>query len=71
MKLAAYNVESLFARPRAMNLSTWSQGKPVLEDFKNLNELIQEPVYTDKIKAKLLKIMEEQETPPNLVYLGV
>ena len=30
-----------------MNLDTWTDDKKVLEDFKRLNEQIQEPIYTD------------------------
>ena len=40
MRLAAYNVENLFDRAKAMNLATWSQGRPVLEAFARLNALL-------------------------------
>jgi len=33
----------------------------VLEDFKRLNELSQEPVYSDEIKSELLDIMERHK----------
>ncbi|MBM3155678.1 MAG: endonuclease/exonuclease/phosphatase family protein [Chloroflexi bacterium] len=57
MRLATFNVENMFERAKAMNLDTWADGKTVLEDFKQLNELIQEPKYTEEIKSKLLEIM--------------
>lgn len=57
MRLATYNVENMFERAKAMNLSTWAEGKPILDDYQRLNELIQEPIYTDEIKTELLTIM--------------
>jgi len=58
MRLATFNVENMFERAKAMNLDTWTEGKEVLEDFKRLNELIQEPKYTDEIKSELLNTMK-------------
>ena len=43
-----------------MNLDTWTDDKKVLEDFKRLNELIQEPIYTDTIKKELLDTMKSR-----------
>jgi endonuclease/exonuclease/phosphatase family metal-dependent hydrolase len=61
MRLATFNVENMFERPKAMNLDTWADGKEVLEDFARLNLLIQEPVYTDEIKAELIAIMKRNK----------
>jgi endonuclease/exonuclease/phosphatase family metal-dependent hydrolase len=58
MRLATFNVENMFERARAMNLDTWAEGKPILEDYKRLNELIQEPIYSSEIKSELLDIMK-------------
>lgn len=57
MRIATFNVENMFERAKALNLATWAEGKPVVDDHNRLNTLIQEPVYTDAIKAELLKIM--------------
>lgn len=57
MRLATFNVENMFERVKAMNLDAWAEGKPILEDCKRLNELIQEPIYSDDIKSELLSIM--------------
>jgi len=54
LKVASYNVENLFARPKAMNLGSWSEGKPVLELYQSLNSLLQKPVYTSSDKVKIL-----------------
>lgn len=61
MRVATFNVENMFQRPKAMNLSTWAEGRPLLEDFKRLNELIQDEEYTDDIKAELLDIMKRHK----------
>jgi hypothetical protein len=58
MRLASFNVENMFERAKALNLETWAEGKPILDDHKRLNDLIQEPAYTDAIKAELLAIMK-------------
>jgi hypothetical protein len=39
-RIASYNVENLFERPRARNLSTWAEGKPILEQHARINELL-------------------------------
>jgi hypothetical protein len=57
VRIATFNVENMFERAKAMNLEDWNDGRPILEDFKRLNDLIQEPTYTEGIKSELLKIM--------------
>jgi endonuclease/exonuclease/phosphatase family metal-dependent hydrolase len=59
VRLATYNVENMFDRPKAMNLDTWAEGRQVLADFARLNELIQEPVYTATMKAEMLTILAQ------------
>ena len=58
MRLATFNVENMFERPAAMNLSSWADGRQVLEDFGALNNLIAEASYTPSIKAQLLTILK-------------
>lgn len=53
MRLAVYNVENLFDRAKAMNLETWSEGKPILEDFARLNALLGQIVYSENDKAEM------------------
>ena len=50
MRLSTFNVENMFDRAKALNLATWAEGKPILDDYKRLNDLIQEDKYTDAIK---------------------
>ena len=57
MRLAVYNVENLFDRPKAMNLGSWSEGKPVLQDFAALNQLLGEVDYTTARKTRMAELM--------------
>ena len=59
MRIASYNVENLFRRARALNLDSWAQGKPILEKFAEANELFEEAVYTDPIKARMLVLLKD------------
>jgi len=59
MRIAAYNVENLFSRARALNLETWADGRPILERYAELNALFEEPVYTDAIKVRMLALMRD------------
>jgi endonuclease/exonuclease/phosphatase family metal-dependent hydrolase len=54
MRLASYNLENLFDRAKALNLDTWAQGRPTLEVYKEVNTLLNEPVITPAIRAKIL-----------------
>lgn len=70
MRIASYNVENLFERPKAMNLSTWAQGAPVLAAHAELNSLLQCAHYTvegrdDRILDLLgeLGILKSDESP--------
>lgn len=57
MKLASYNVENLFDRPKAMNLPTIAEGTPIIKDYNRLNDLIRKQTYTAAVKQDLLNIM--------------
>jgi endonuclease/exonuclease/phosphatase family metal-dependent hydrolase len=59
MRLAAYNVENLFDRPRVMNLETWSEGRPVLEQFAALKSLLGGIIYSPGDKQKMAELLIE------------
>lgn len=59
MILASFNVESLFERPVAMDLSKWTAGAGILAAHSKFNTLIQEPVYSPDTKRRLLGQLEE------------
>jgi len=58
MRLASYNVENLFSRAKALNQQSWAEGKPVLQAQAELAVLLEEPVYTDPIKARILALLQ-------------
>lgn len=57
MRLAVYNVENLFDRPKAMNFETWNEGRAILQDFASLNELLGELAYTTARKQRMSELM--------------
>ncbi len=56
MILASYNVENLFSRPRAMNL-TDAQAAPILAAHAELQQLLQLDSYVGK-QARILELLE-------------
>lgn len=54
VRFASFNVENLFARPRAFNQTTWAEGEPILDAFAELNALIALAVYTPADKQRML-----------------
>lgn len=59
MRIAAFNVENLFSRVRAMNLEDWEEGKPILTEYSRLNNLLMEPEYTSAKKSEILKSLDQ------------
>src|SRR5690349_23497688 len=51
VRIASYNVENLFNRARALDQPTWAAGRPALEAYERACELVEEPDYTDEVKA--------------------
>lgn len=58
MRIASFNVENLFARPKAMNFATWAEGAPVLAAHAELNALLQRPDY-GPAAARILELLDE------------
>jgi len=54
IRIASFNVENLFARPKVFDLSDWSAGEPVLKAYEKVSALIQKAKYsaTDKIRIR-------------------
>jgi endonuclease/exonuclease/phosphatase family metal-dependent hydrolase len=57
IRLATFNAENLFNRPRVMRYTEWAAGKAVLADFATLSSLIQKDTYTAAIKATLKTLL--------------
>jgi endonuclease/exonuclease/phosphatase family metal-dependent hydrolase len=57
VRIASFNVENLFARPRALNMPTWAQGRPILEAYEEFNRRIAKAVYTASDRARLIDLL--------------
>lgn len=60
MRIAAFNVENLFDRPRAFNDHEPPERRQALDDHAALNNLFERATYSDAAKAKMLELMERQ-----------
>jgi endonuclease/exonuclease/phosphatase family metal-dependent hydrolase len=59
LRVATFNVESLFDRPAAMNLENWEEGQKYIDDCSRLNSLLNRETYSDQDKEDILKGLEE------------
>jgi endonuclease/exonuclease/phosphatase family metal-dependent hydrolase len=57
MKVASFNVENLFSRPRAMNKDSWAEGRPILEDYAKLNTILQKQQYSEADKTEIVELV--------------
>lgn len=57
VKIASFNVENLFERPKAFRATDMNVAEPILAAHKEVNELIKKPVYTDADKARLRELL--------------
>jgi endonuclease/exonuclease/phosphatase family metal-dependent hydrolase len=72
IRVATFNVENLFNRPIAMNLSNWSEGQPILDDNARMTSLLNQDTYSDDDKAEILSLLEKyglDKTRPRNEYL--
>lgn len=66
-RLASFNVENLFERPKAMNLGTWEEGKPILEQHARINQLINQAHYS----APTMKEKVHQASDHAAIYADI
>jgi endonuclease/exonuclease/phosphatase family metal-dependent hydrolase len=59
VRLASYNVESLFERAKAMNPIDPSIGREALEQHARINSLFGEPIYTDVVKDEIKDLLKK------------
>jgi endonuclease/exonuclease/phosphatase family metal-dependent hydrolase len=55
--VASFNVENLFARPKAFDLMDPAAGEPVLAAYHEFNALIAAPVYSDADRVRMLELL--------------
>ncbi|GLZ34601.1 hypothetical protein Lesp02_67880 [Lentzea sp. NBRC 105346] len=58
VRLASYNVENLFLRAKALNTSTWAEGRPVLQAWGRFNRIAQHEKYSERDKEQMLEDLE-------------
>lgn len=58
MRLATFNAENLFSRPRAMSGLTLAEGRQVLEDYAELSAEIEELTYTTAVKNRIRVLVD-------------
>ena len=57
IRIASFNVENLFARPKAFSTASWSAAEPVLKAYQKVNSLIQKANYTADHKNKIRDLL--------------
>lgn len=57
MRISSFNVESLFDRPKAMNLGSWAAGEQPLEDQAEVNTLLGKDTYSAADKAAIVQLL--------------
>src|SRR4051812_34136542 len=55
--VASFNVENLFARPKAFNTTDWAVGEPVLAAYREFNTLIANAVYTAADRDRMRELL--------------
>ena len=61
MRVATYNVENLFSRVRAMNSDDPDKTTVVLADVAELQGLIEQPLYSEAAKKRMLEILRKHK----------
>jgi hypothetical protein len=61
IRIASFNVENLFARPKVFDLPDWNAGEPVLKAYEEVSVLLQKTSYSagDKIRIRDLLVTLE------------
>jgi endonuclease/exonuclease/phosphatase family metal-dependent hydrolase len=57
VRIASYNVENLFARPRAFDPTDWAAGRPAVEAHAEFNALIANAVYSNADKVRMRELL--------------
>jgi endonuclease/exonuclease/phosphatase family metal-dependent hydrolase len=57
MRIASFNVENLFERAKAFNLEDKEAARVILEQYARLNDLFNEPNYSDASKGEMVDLL--------------
>jgi len=61
LRIATFNVENLFRRPKVMNFASWSEGQPYLDDYAKLTNLLNRETYSAQDKKAILKLLSKHK----------
>lgn len=61
MRIATFNVENLFARPRVFNTEKWTGAEPILDAYREANTILGNDVYSAADKARLIELFLQLE----------
>ncbi len=59
VRIASFNVENLFARPKAFNTTNWSLGRLALNAYREVNALLSNSEYTATDKQRIRDLFVE------------
>lgn len=57
VRIASFNVENLFARPKAFNTADWSLGQPALDAYREVNALFANTTYSPTDKEQIRDLL--------------
>ncbi|MHC4570894.1 MAG: endonuclease/exonuclease/phosphatase family protein [Planctomycetota bacterium] len=59
VRIASFNVENLFARPKAFNTTNWSLGRPALNAYREVSALLSKAAYSAADKQRIRDLFVE------------
>lgn len=72
LRIATFNMENLFRRPRVMHVENWDEGRRGLEDIARLNELLSHETYSADDKRDIAEILTAhglaERNPRNVLF---
>jgi len=57
VRIASFNVENLFARPKVFDLPDWNAGEPVLKAYDEVTTLLQKASYSGADKRRIRDLL--------------
>jgi hypothetical protein len=57
IRIASFNVENLFARPKVFDLSDWNTSEPVLKAYEKVSALLQKAKYSATDKKQIRDLL--------------
>src|SRR5919107_393585 len=58
MRIASFNLENLFRRPKVLNQATWDAGSEVLDAYARLQRILGKPKYEAEDKARIVELLD-------------